>query len=237
MIESLKDPLVILLAISGWLSWILKEVISLSLKRLASRSGKHEFIEVRSGLFFDVMMENGEYLNSEYYPRHSNFPLEKLKTKAFRLEFEGEIVNHSDVQIVYSKPVCEIWGVEGMRMVWNSPRIFLLSAETPAGANSEVVSIPVPAHNATRILVQLPLSMFHEEAIAEVNTTYAEAVVKLVLSLPEGKPREFRICTHSFAGENSIVWPESKKYPIYNIYSLNERGRDAGNHPQTRRDT
>ena len=215
----------------------MKEVISFSLNRAVSRSGKHEFIEIRSGLFFDVMMEDGAHSSREYYRQHPNFSFEKLKTKAFRLEFEGEIVNHSDVQVVYSKPVCEIWGVEGNRVVWKNPPIFLPSAETSADTNTKVVSLTVPAHNATRILVRLPLSMFREEAIAQVRTTFAEAVVKLLLSPPQGKPKEFRICTHSFAGENLVVWPESKKYPIYNTYSLNERGQNAGSHPQTRRNT
>ena len=122
-------------------------------------------------------------------------------------------------------------------MVWKNPPIFLPSAETSADTNTKVVSLTVPAHNATRILVRLPLSMFREEAIAQVRTTFAEAVVKLLLSPPQGKPKEFRICTHSFAGENLVVWPESKKYPIYNTYSLNERGQNAGSHPQTRRNT
>jgi len=235
MSELLKDPLVVWVVASGWLAWIAKEVISLLLKRFAERCGKHEYLRVRSGVVCDIMLEDGEYASLDWYPRYPNFSLETRKARRLRIEFEGDIVNHSDVQVVYSKPVCEIWGIEGRRLVWKDPTIVLPAAEGQVGVSDRAVSITVPAHGSTRLIVRLSLSMVYEKALEQLHTTFAEAVAQLMLSPPKGRPRVFRVCTSSFAGENLVVWPGRTRYPIYNTYALNERGRRAGRRAQRRR--
>ncbi len=228
----LASSLSVILAISGWAAWISKEIISLLLKRAVVRSGKHEFLIIRSGVFLDALMENGQFACLEYHPKYPNLRLDKMKTKHFRLEFEGELLNDSDVQIIYKNPIVEIWGIEGLRMIHKSPRVLIQTADGFFGTDDKIVSIIVPPHGTTRIMIQLLLPMDYKIAVSQVNKDYSEAVALLRITAMNGRPREFRICTTSFAGKNLVVWPERCKFPIFNEYSLNEREIRAGFHPQ-----
>ena len=228
----MSSYLSVIIAISGWASWILKEIISLLLKRKAARSGKREFIRIQSGVFLDALMENGEYACLKYDPKYPNLPFDKMKTKHFRLEFEGELVNDSDVQIIYKNAIVEIWGIEGLRMTYRSPCVLIQTDDGFSGKDDKIVSIIVPPHGTTRIIVQLLLPMNYKLALSEINKHYSEAVALLKMTPLNGKPCGFRICTTSFAGKNLVVWPERCKFPIFNEYCLNERGIRAGFHPQ-----
>jgi hypothetical protein len=227
----MPDSWSILLALSGWAAWLSKEIISKLLNRRLARTGRVGAIEGPARILCDTETRNGGIVSVDYFPEMSKYP-QYSDCRRFRAEFECQFFNDTDTQIVYTQAALEYWGVEGLRLQHSNPSAFVLSSSS--GTWQEAGTIAVSAHGVTRARFEVPIAFDFRATEKAVRDIYGESVVILRVQTISGKESSFRICTSSFAGANKVVWPANRKYPIFNVYSLNKRGRNAGRRPQER---
>lgn len=220
------------LAVSGWLAWFLKEVIALVIRRSELRTGRHGIIEGRAGIVCDAEVDEGGTVLLDYFPAMEGYS-QYSRCRNIRVQVDCQLFNDSDTQSVYMRPTIEIWGVEGLRMNYRNPH--LLEFDDDADVWRDTPSISVPAHSITRLRLIMPLGIDFAKAQEEIWDYYEGAVLLLRLETIEGKAREFRVCTSSFAGSDRVVWPQRCRYPIFNHLPTNEDGRKAGRRPQKRK--
>jgi len=224
-----------------WTGWALNAIGLF----LYARSGASVFarsshgltvIEGGSGLFCDKQTVDGEVVPikiNRWQPESSYV----LGGKKFRIEFEAQLFNDTDVQMVVKDPSVKIWGVDGIRNWHTNPRFELLNPDTGVwiqGDESRTIQIPVRSMVKLRIKIGLSIEYRGVESLDEM---YDGAVAELILLVVNGKQLSFRLCTTSFFGSDQVVWPERCKYPVYNMRKLNADGLSAGKRPQDRRET
>ena len=228
----MPDSWDILLGISGWAAWLSKEIISKLLTRGLARTGPLGVIEGQSRIVCDTEAKDGGVITLDYFPEMTKYP-QYSDCRRFRLEINCQLYNDTDTQVVYAKPDLEFWGVEGLRLFSHHPSMFLMTQ--PGGTWEEADTIAVPAHSVSGARFEVPIGATFKTTEAEIQDIYGETVVMLRAKSISGKAVSFRLCTRSFAGLQRVVWPSDKKYPIFNIYSLNKDGRRAGRRPQERK--
>ena len=118
-------------------------------------------------------------------------------------------------------------------MTYNNPEFAIF--DTSSGHWLTGRPILVPPHGVARVRMEMLLGSDLGDAEEEIRDVYEGTVALLHVRTIDGKERGFRICTRSFAGSDKVVWPKHCKYPVYNLVSLNEEGRNTGRRPQKRR--
>ncbi len=219
-------------ASGGFLGWFAKEIISGELRRNMARAGKQGVIESASGIYRCCEMEQNGPIRIGFYAGANNL-LNFEELAPLFVMYEFELFNDSNTQIIYTSPQLEIHGIEGMRLLHR--KISIMTARHEGGDWSEATSITVPAHGIVRVRCVCGLSMHLKEAEAHLLENYAGTVAQICLATINGKQHRYRIATHSFLGRNVVVWPERRMYPIYNQYSLNDKLRESGRKPQSRK--
>lgn len=220
----------LLLALSGWGAWLSKEIITKLLDRRLARTGRVGVIEGSSRVLCDTRTSDGGIVAVSYFPEMSKYS-QYADCKRFRVEIECQFFNDTDTQVVFTQPKLEIWGVEGVRLLYSSPKAFVL---TDSGTWQEAGTIAISSHGVTKARFDISLAYNFSDTEEEIRLTYGESVVLLRVLTISGESFALRICTSSFAGARKVVWPAEKTYPIYNLYSLNRDGRQAGRRPQER---
>jgi len=227
------DSRTLLLTASGWVVWIIKEIISgvigARIDRASSRAGKHGAIPIRKGMHCDSQNRDGQWGTVDYFVGMQKYP-QYFDCRRFRIEYLFQLFNDSDTQTVYRDLIVESWGIEGPRMRHLNPDFCV--ADKLGGPWDTVKSITVPAHGTVNVRVRLPIGGTFESAEASVQDTYAGTVPLLKTKTIDDKSRDFRISRSSVVGLNLVSWRDGFKYPIYSHYSLNEDGREAGKKPQ-----
>lgn len=221
----------ILLALSGWAAWLSKEIIAKLLSRSLARKGPLGVIEGRTRIVCDTATKDGHIVIVDYFGGMGNYP-QYSDCRNFRLESECQFFNDTDTPVVYTGPELQLWGVEGLRLLFHNPQLWVL--DPSGGGWQRNNAIVVPSHGVTSARLELPIAAYFGEAESEVLTTYGESVALLRLRSITGRAVTFRLCTSSFAGKHKVVWPSEKKYPVFNISALNVDGRNAGQRPQDR---
>jgi len=200
--------------------------------RSLARAGRVGLIESRSRICCDSETRDGSVVTVDYFPEMVRFH-QYSDCRRFRAEFGCQFINDSDTQIVYTQPALEFWGVEGLRLLFSNPQMFVYLQ--PGDTWQDASAITVPAHSVVGARIEVPIAASFREAEEAINDTYGETVVLLRTQTIEGKAVRLRLCASSIAGQNKVTWPHDKKFPIFNIYSLNRDGRNAGRHPQQRK--
>jgi hypothetical protein len=226
----MTDGLSIFIALSGGGAWLSKEIISKLLDRRFARLGRIGVIEGSARIRCDAHTKDGGCVAVDYFPDMGQYA-QYSDCENFRLEIEFHLFNDTDTQIVLKKLVLEFWGVEGVRLNYPNPTP-LISIDS--GVWTQTHTIALPPHDVSKVRFEISVAHTFTETEGVIRRYYGESVLLLRTDTISGKSVAFRIRTSSFAGNRMIFWPPTKKYPIYNQYSLNKGGRKAGHRPQHR---
>lgn len=236
----------VLLALSGWVAWLAKEIGSKLIDHGIARSGRIGVIEDRAFVSGDIQLLDGGSVPLGYIQllNNSSVPLDSIQCVAagehpqikgllrVRVEVIGQFFNDTDTQAILTGCQLEFWGVEGPRIRHSNPEFFV---GNDGQAWSVSPTIEIPAHGTKRFKFEIVFANSLREAAEQIEEMYGETVVLLKARMTSGREVSYRICSRSFAGKRKVVWPGRVKYPIFNMYSLNQRGRQAGRQPQDRR--
>jgi hypothetical protein len=98
---------------SGWMAWLSKEIFSGLVKRSLARAGRFSVIEGQSGIFFNLDTVDVGTLTLKY--------LDNMGSDSYSLGYhfkfliDCQLTNDSDTQVVYTNPMIDLWGVDGLR--------------------------------------------------------------------------------------------------------------------------
>jgi hypothetical protein len=221
----------ILIAVSGWGTWIAKEIITRLLDRRLARTGGIGLVEGRSQIVCDTTDKSGNTFVVDYFSGMSRFP-QYSDCRRFRVIFDSSFFNDTDTQVAFTNFDLDFWGVEGLRLQCRGVQSLIPS--DGADAWQSAGALTVPPHSVAPVRFEVPVGSSFTDADEYIREYVGEAVVLLRTQSIDGKASLFRLCTHSFAGLNAVCWPPERKYPIFNIYALNVGGRKAGRRPQPR---
>lgn len=225
-----------LLIASGWIAWAAKEIISgiinSRIDKNSARAGNYGVIPISKRMRCDGRDRDGNSGTVDYFVGMQKYP-QNSDCHRFRIEYDFQLFNDSDTQVVYRDLSVESWGVDGPRMIHSGANISV--ANKLPGPWDAVKSITVPAHSAVNVRVTLLLGNSFDSAEESIRDIYAGTVPLLKAKTIDEQEREFRVSRSSVAGLNLVVWREGDKFPIYSHYSLNEGGRKAGKKSQARK--
>ncbi len=149
-----------------------------------------------------------------------------------QIEIEGKFVNQSMQNAIIQLGAIEFWGVGGCELSSSSTNYQILDPVTKiweAGDSSRVVDVPPKGILHIRFTISLGEPA---PAIDLLDSYYSERVAVLNAKIVEGRDLRFRICNHSFWGDNGVLWKAGCKFPVYNISALNTHGFRAGRKAQ-----
>jgi hypothetical protein len=221
----------IAIAASGWGAWIAKEIITRLLDRGLARTGAIGLVEGRARIVCDTTDRSGDTFVVDYFSAMSRLP-QFSDCRRFRMIFDSKFFNDTDTQVVFTKFDLEFWGVEGLRLQHGGEQPLIPSEGADMWQSAGAIT--VPAHSVTSFRFEVPFASNFPNADEHIRDYVGEAVVLLGTKSIDGKVRSFRLCTRSFAGRESVVWPPETKYPVFNMLSRNVGGRKAGRRPQPR---
>jgi hypothetical protein len=208
-------------ALGAILGWTAKELTLRLFDRGFARMGRIGIVEGHTRIICDRDSRDGHT-----YPVDFISQVEALAHYAdcrrFRVVFDTQISNDTDTQVVFTRFDFEFWGVEGLRMQHHGEQA-LIPAEDPEEWQL-ATAVTVPAHSVARVRFELWVGSTFAAAQRNIQDCYGESVVLLKMQSIDGNSASFRLCTRSFAGSNSVVWPSDKKYPVFNMRSLNQDG-------------
>jgi len=219
----------VLIALSGWLAWLSKELLSQFLKHRLSRAGARGVIPIDRKIVGDVE-KGSDRFEITYTPGMGAYP-QYAEVRRFKLRIECQFFNDSPTPITYTDLKMRIWGVEGVRVLHMNPHVETLDEKSQKW--NESLSITVPAHAVVRVRFVQPMAFSLEDAEEQIADWYDGGVAELLYKTLDGKEGSLRICRHSIAGKHPVSWLEEHTYPVYSERALNER--TAGDKPQTRK--
>lgn len=219
------------IAVSGWGAYLAKELIPRLLDRRLARTGRIGVVEGQTRVMCDTTSADGNTYVIDYHPSMATLP-QFSDCRRFRIVFDTALSNDTDTQVVFTQFDLEFWGVEGLRLQSHGDEVLIPNEGSDTW--QKMRAITVPPHSVVGMRFEVLVGSGFKDSEEAIRTIYGEAVVLLKVQSIDGKQSAFRLCTHSFAGANSVVWPDDKKYPVFNMRSLNRDGWKAGRRPQPR---